>query len=81
MGLKDSEIRGRIARSAIDEVIVEKGRYWNIDVVDIRWYKDGKATSKGIRVNMKELVHMNNILGRILDGEHTRSGANNQEEE
>tara|TARA_R100000458_G_C8013895_1_gene76669 strand:- start:189 stop:431 length:243 start_codon:yes stop_codon:yes gene_type:complete len=80
MGLKDSEIKGRIARSAIDEVIIEKGRYWNIDVVDIRWYKDGKATSKGIRVNMKELVHMKNILERILDGEHTRSRENDKTE-
>ena len=80
MGLKDSEIKGRIARSAIDEVIIEKGKYWNIDVVDIRWYKDGKATSKGIRVNMKELVHMKNILERILDGEHTRNRATDKEE-
>ena len=80
MGLKDSEIKGRIARSAIDEVIIEKGKYWNIDVVDIRCYKDGKATSKVIRVNMKELVHMKNILERILDGEHTRSREINQEE-
>jgi len=80
MGLKDSEIRGRIARSAIDEVIIEKGKYWNIDVVDIRWYKDGKATSKGIRVNMQELVHMKNILERILDGEHTRNRATDKEE-
>ena len=80
MGLKDSEIKGRIARSAIDEVIIEKFKYRNIDVVDIRWYKDGKATSKGIRVNMKELVHMKNILERILDGEHTRSREINQEE-
>ena len=80
MGLKDSEIKGRIARSAIDEVIIEKGKYWNIDVVDIRWYKDGKATSKGIRVNMKELVHMKNILERILDGEHTRNRENDKTE-
>ena len=80
MGLKDSEIKGRIARSAIDEVIIEKGKYWNIDVVDIRWYKDGKATSKGIRVNMQELVHMKNILERILDGEHTRNRATDKEE-
>ena len=85
MGLKESEIKGRIARSALDEVIIEKGKYWGINVVDIRWYKDGKATSKGIRVNMQELVHMSNILDKILGrekyGKHTRSGKNNQEEE
>ena len=81
MGLKDSEIKGRIARSAIDEVIIEKGKYWNIDVVDIRWYKDGKHTSKGIRVNKTELGHLYNILGRIVDGEQKRSGENNSESE
>ena len=81
MGLKDSEIRGRIARSAIDEVIIEKGKYWNIDVVDIRWYKDGKHTSKGVRMNMQELQHLHNILGRIVDGEQKRSRENNSESE
>tara|TARA_R110000824_G_scaffold196128_9_gene379205 strand:- start:2930 stop:3184 length:255 start_codon:yes stop_codon:yes gene_type:complete len=84
MGLKDSEIKGRIARSAIDEVIIEKGKYWGINVVDIRWYKDGKATSKGIRVNMQELVHMANILDRILGrekhGKHTRNRENDKVE-
>jgi len=79
MGLKDSELKGRVARNATDEVRIEKGKYWNIEVVDIRWYKDGNPTSKGVRVNMKELKHLNNILGRILDGEHSGSGESNQE--
>ena len=52
MGLKESEIKGRIARSALDEVIIEKGKYWGINVVDIRWYKDnldGRLLSKIIK--------------------------------
>ena len=73
MSLKDEEVRGRIARSAVDEIMVKTGRYWNIDIVDIRWYKDGKHTSKGIRINKTELEHLYNILGRIVDGEQKRS--------
>ena len=81
MSLKDEEVRGRIARSAVDEVMVKTGRYWNIDIVDIRLYKDGKHTSKGIRMNMKELQHLHNILGRIVDGEQKRSRENDSESE
>jgi len=81
MGLKESELKGRIPRNATDEIRVEQGKYWRIDVVDIRWYKDGSPTSKGVRVNMKELTHLSNILRRIVDGQHQRSGENNQEED
>ena len=81
MSLKDEEVRGRIARSAVDEIMIKTGRYWNIDIVDIRWYKDGKHTSKVIRMNMTELGHLYNILGRIVDGEQKRSGENNSESE
>ena len=81
MSLKDEEVRGRIARSAVDEIMVKTGRYWNIDIVDIRWYKDGKHTSKGVRMNMTELSHLYNILGRIVDGEQKRSGENDSESE
>ena len=73
MSLKDEEVRGRIARSAVDEIMIKTGRYWNIDIVDIRWYKDGKHTSKGVRMNMAELGHLYNKLGRIVDGEQKRS--------
>lgn len=73
MSLKNEEVKGRIARSAVDEIMVKTGKYWNIDIVDIRWYKDGKHTSKGIRLNKTELEHLYNILGRIVDGEQKRS--------
>ena len=73
MSLKNEELKGRIARSAIDEIMVKTGTYWNIYIVDIRWYKDGKHTSKGIRMNKTELEHLYNILGRIVDGEQKRS--------
>mgnify|MGYP003650222697 CR=1 FL=1 len=81
MSLKDEQVRGRIPRSATDEVIVKTGRYWNVDIIDIRWYKDGKHTSKGIRVNKAELGHLYNILGRIADGEQKRNRENDSETE
>ena len=81
MSLKNEEVKGRIARSAVDEIMIKTGRYWNIDIVDIRLYKDGKHTSKVIRMNMTELGHLYNILGRIVDGEQKRSGENNSESE
>ena len=81
MSLKDEEVKGRIARSAVDEIMIKTGRYWNIDIVDIRWYKDGKHTSKGVRMNMTELGHLYNILGRIVDGEQKRSRENDNKPE
>ena len=35
MSLKNEEVKGRIARSAIDEIMVKTGTYWNIDIIDI----------------------------------------------
>ena len=81
MSLKNEEVKGRIARSAVDEIMIKTGTYWNIDIVDIRWYKDGKHTSKGIRINKNELEHLYNILGRIVDGEQKRSRENDSESE
>ena len=79
MSLKNEELKGRIARSAVDEIMVKTGTYWNIPIVDIRWHNDGKPTRKGIRINMTELRHLANILGRINDGERTRNEENNKE--
>ena len=47
--------------------------------MDIRWHDGDKPTRKGIRINMTELKHLVNILGRINDGERTRNSENNQE--
>tara|TARA_R110002020_G_scaffold408130_2_gene618053 strand:- start:385 stop:633 length:249 start_codon:yes stop_codon:yes gene_type:complete len=77
----DFEVRGRIPRTATEEIKIKTGTYWNIPIVDIRWHKDGKPTRKGIRINMTELKHLSNILGRINDGERTRNKKNNQENE
>lgn len=77
----DFEVKGRIPRTATQEIKVKTGTYWNIPIVDIRWYDGDKPTRKGIRINMTELKHLVNILGRINDGERIRNSENNQENE
>ena len=77
----DFEVRGRIPRTATQEIKVKTGTYWNIPIVDIRWYDGDKPTRKGIRINMTELKHLTNILGRINDGERSRNETSNQENE
>ena len=68
----DFEVKGRIPRTATQEIKIKTGTYWNIPIVDIRWHDGDKPTRKGIRINMTELKHLVNILGRINDGERTR---------
>ena len=75
----DFEVRGRIPRTATEEILIKTGKYWNIPIVDIRWHESDKPTRKGIRINMTELRHLANILGRINDGERTRNEENNKE--
>tara|TARA_R100000458_G_C8177641_1_gene175841 strand:- start:320 stop:565 length:246 start_codon:yes stop_codon:yes gene_type:complete len=77
----DFEVRGRIPRTATQEIKIKTGTYWNIPIVDIRWHESDKPTRKGIRINMTELRHLVNILGRINDGERTRIEESNQENE
>mgnify|MGYP003130783576 FL=1 len=48
------------------EVLVKRGTYWNIEVLDIRWHKNDKPT-KGIRLNIDEAKTLLNILKRELD--------------
>tara|TARA_R110002012_G_scaffold299778_2_gene499067 strand:- start:1288 stop:1482 length:195 start_codon:yes stop_codon:yes gene_type:complete len=64
--VSDFEIKGRIVRNANDEVLVKRGNYWNIEVVDIRWHKNGKPT-KGIRLNTEEAKLLLSILRRELE--------------
>jgi len=44
-----------------------KGKYWNIEVLDIRWYRNNKPTNKGIRLNMEEAELLKQILRRELN--------------
>ena len=75
------EVKGRIPRSATQEIKVKQGVYWNIPIVDIRWYEGDKPSRKGIRINMNELRHLVNILRRIDDGQRRRNKTSNQSNE
>lgn len=61
------ETIGTIARNATEEVLIKTGTYWNIEVLDIRWYRSDKPTGKGIRMNMAEAKQLLEILRRKLD--------------
>ena len=57
----------RIQRDSNNEVIVKSGKYWKLDVVDLRWFNNGKPTKKGLRVNMEEAVLLSKALNKIVD--------------
>jgi hypothetical protein len=66
VGLKDEKIILRIPRDAVNELMVKTGNFWNIDIVDIRWHKNSSPTSKGVRMNMDELVDVYKALDKIM---------------
>ena len=61
------EVIGTIVRDATTEVNVKKGKYWNIEVLDIRWFRNDKPTNKGIRLNREEAKLLLSILRREID--------------
>lgn len=73
------EIIGRVPRGTDMEIRIQKGVVWKINVCDIRWFKEQSTTEngirtkkmeptrKGIRMNMDELKHVYDLLGRILN--------------
>jgi|TARA_Y100000748_G_C15354766_1_gene433297 hypothetical protein len=63
----DWKIIARIQRDSNNEVIVKSGKYWKLDVVDLRWFNNGKPTKKGLRVNMEEAVLLSQALNKIVD--------------
>ena len=64
---KEMPVVGRVVRDATQEVLVKRGVYWNIEVLDIRWFKDDKPTNKGIRLNIEEAKLLLQILRRELE--------------
>ena len=52
--MNDERVIARIARSATEEIVVRRANTWNIEIMDLRWYKNGNPTVKGIRCNMDE---------------------------
>ena len=60
---------GRIVRDATTDCLIKKGKWWNIEVIDVRWLKNDKPTNKGIRLNLDEARQLMKILRRELDEE------------
>lgn len=58
---------GTIPRDSDKEILVKAGTYWNVEVVDIRWFDNDKPTRKGIRLNRKEAEQLLIILRRELE--------------
>ena len=63
----DLEVIGTIIRDDSLECKVKKGKYWNIEVLDIRWFRNDKPTNKGIRLNTEEAKLLLQILGREIE--------------
>ena len=61
------EVVGTIVRDAVTDCKIKRGKYWNIEVFDIRWFKNDKPTNKGIRLNVDEAKLLLDILRRELD--------------
>ena len=61
------EVVARVPRNATSEMLIKKGNYWNIDVLDVRWYSNGKPTKKGIRMNLEEAEIVMKAIKKIID--------------
>ena len=71
--MKEENILEIIARNACEVFIINVGVYWNLKVLDIRWFTNGRPTKKGVRMNIDEGRILYNALRRIYDGEQKRS--------
>ena len=60
-------LAGRVIRNENDEILVKRGEYWGIDVIDIRWFSNDKPTKKGVRLNVEEAKELLKILREELN--------------
>jgi len=60
-------LAGRVIRNENDEILVKRGEYWGIDVIDIRWFSNDKPTKKGVRLNIDEAKELLKILREELN--------------
>ena len=65
--MKDEKIIVRVPRNGNEELTVRTGNYWNIDILDIRWYENGKVSRKGIRVNMQEAPQLLRAIEKAVE--------------
>ena len=62
------DFQGRIVRDETNQIKIHQGTYYGKEVVDIRWYNNGKPTQKGFRCNMNEAKTLSRALQKIVSG-------------
>ena len=65
--MNEERVIARIPRNASDELVIRTGVYWNLNILDIRWYKKGNHTQKGCRVNMDEAKHLLRAIDKAVN--------------
>ena len=65
--MNDEKIIARVPRNATQELVIRTGNYWYIDILDIRWYENGKVSRKGIRVNMQEAPQLLRAIEKAVE--------------
>ena len=68
---------GSVVRNSDEEIVIQTGTYWNVEVVDIRWFKKDTPTGKGIRMNIDEANKVLNLLRRKLNENKEDEGCTN----
>jgi len=77
--MKDEKTIARIARNAEEELVIRTANYWNIDVVDMRWYKRGNPTRKGLRVNMNEAETLMKAIKKAIGSKNENEQEPNED--
>ena len=71
--MNNEKIIARIPRNATQELVVRTGEYWNIEIIDMRWYNNGSVSRKGLRVNMEEAITLVRALEKIVGKNDNKS--------
>jgi|TARA_R110000824_G_scaffold283693_4_gene472064 hypothetical protein len=63
--MKEEVVIARIPRNVNEELVIRTAKTWNINIIDIRWYKNGNPTQKGVRINEGEFPLLMKALETI----------------
>tara|TARA_B100000131_G_C17633250_1_gene416844 strand:- start:24 stop:272 length:249 start_codon:yes stop_codon:yes gene_type:complete len=76
----EEKIWARIPRDANKEAIIKTLVFWKTDVLDIRWWDNGKPTGKGFRCNMDEAKILHRALTKIIGDKNEDKQEFNEDE-
>ena len=63
--MKNEVVVARIPRNVNEEIVIRTATTWNINIIDIRLYKNGNPTQKGVRTNEEEFPLLLKALSTI----------------